>query len=290
MKNRNFEIKNYKNCIIDETGQTFIDCLDKTSQGTFIVPDGVKIIETQAFENCMFDEIILPETVVSIFDSAFFKCENLRKINIPSKVEVINDSVFFGCVSLEKINLNNNIQVISTHAFENCKSLKKIIFSKSLHTIFDNAFANCTSLKEIKFPHDIRLIGAFAFENCTKLEKVEFPDYRLSNIRSFAFKNCKSLKEIKLPNSLSFLGSGVFNGTSITQIHIPPVMDLKDDFISGMPQTKVYISECLILEHPDLFKDFEGTVVMSDSIDSLLRSNISLSEINKIAKQLNIDR
>ena len=49
------------------------------------------------------DNIVLPDSVTSIGDGAFYKCTNLQSINIPGSVTYIGDKAFEGCESLQAI-------------------------------------------------------------------------------------------------------------------------------------------------------------------------------------------
>ncbi|MBP5487070.1 MAG: leucine-rich repeat protein, partial [Bacteroidales bacterium] len=70
---------------------------------TYVVPDNVKNIMCQAFENATFGGVVLPEGLETIYDYAFTWCTNLKEVTIPANVETICFKAFYQCYSMEKI-------------------------------------------------------------------------------------------------------------------------------------------------------------------------------------------
>ena len=64
------------------------------------MPEGVKSIGNNAFENCVnLEEVELPDTLENIGSEAFVNCINLKKIQYGKKVDV-DKTAFAGCKSL----------------------------------------------------------------------------------------------------------------------------------------------------------------------------------------------
>lgn len=61
------------------------------------------IIEDEAFLRCDLINIIIPDSVTSIGDSAFYSCTNLISVIIPDGVTSIGDSAFYYCTSLTSV-------------------------------------------------------------------------------------------------------------------------------------------------------------------------------------------
>ena len=63
---------------------------------TLIIPDGVKVIGKNAFiDNTDIEEVILPESLVSIEDYAFAGCTGLKKIKFPQGLKKIGPFFIF---------------------------------------------------------------------------------------------------------------------------------------------------------------------------------------------------
>lgn len=80
-------------------------------EGKIIIPsehNGRKVtaIAKNGFKNCMLTEIVLPNTLTTIYAGAFSKCTNLKSITIPKSVTCIRYNAFFDS-GLEKASFEN---------------------------------------------------------------------------------------------------------------------------------------------------------------------------------------
>lgn len=55
---------------------------------------GVKIIKGSAFFHTRFKRLIIPEGVISIGNSAFLECSQLKYVELPSSLKSIGDNAF----------------------------------------------------------------------------------------------------------------------------------------------------------------------------------------------------
>ncbi|MBQ7504844.1 MAG: leucine-rich repeat domain-containing protein [Ruminococcus sp.] len=88
----------------------------------------------------------IPNSVQSIYSSAFLYCTNLQSIIIPSSVIDINNYAFQSCSSLTSITIPNSITSLPMQAFANCTNLKSVTIPASVTGIGTNAFNNCPNL------------------------------------------------------------------------------------------------------------------------------------------------
>lgn len=102
-------------------------------------------IENYSFFNTNINEIILPEHLDFIPQSAFEGCSNLDYVNIPQNTKSINNNAFKNCSSLKSVLLNNYI-TIQSNAFSGCISLECISNANNIISIGRNAFNNCENL------------------------------------------------------------------------------------------------------------------------------------------------
>ncbi len=134
-----FSCPNLKSIVIDENNQMYssnsgvVFNKDKDvlvlcpcgKQGEYIVPDSVTSIGNSAFYRCRsLTSITIPDSVTSIGDSAFAYCNPLSSVTIPKSVTNIGYGAFSGCDSLtiycikgsyaERYAQNNKIPFIST--------------------------------------------------------------------------------------------------------------------------------------------------------------------------------
>ena len=64
------------------------------------IPDGVTVIEEGAFAMCDVTEAAIPDTVTCIGGYAFFCCDGLKTVTIPASVTEIGEAAFLGCSGL----------------------------------------------------------------------------------------------------------------------------------------------------------------------------------------------
>ena len=82
---------------------------------------------------------------------------------IPESVTSIGDSAFEGCYELTSVTLPAGITVIGGHAFSYCQGLTDIIIPDGVISIGDGAFYECSGLKSIMIPKSVSSIGNYTF-------------------------------------------------------------------------------------------------------------------------------
>lgn len=95
-------------------------------------------------------------------------CTGLESVTIPNSVISIGNSAFECCTELISVILPNSITTIRHCAFESCKKLKSIVIPNSVDFIGEYTFADCTELTSITIPASIISIGEYIFEGCRK--------------------------------------------------------------------------------------------------------------------------
>lgn len=112
------------------------------------IPEGVVEIEeelvgaTSLNPNTTIEEIIIPEGVKKIGQSAFANCRQLKKVHFPKSLIEIGDNAFENCELLEEIVLPKGLRIVGGYAFAGCRNLKKIeVPSKA--DCFVGAFMGC---------------------------------------------------------------------------------------------------------------------------------------------------
>lgn len=123
-----------------------------------------KMIVSGAFKNNdTAENVIIPNTVELIENSAFYGCKQLKFIVIPDSVKLIGDSAFQNCPNLEYVIIGNGCTSIGDICFKGCEKLKAVQLGTSVKTIGDGAFYDCPSLKNITIPASVEDFGEYAF-------------------------------------------------------------------------------------------------------------------------------
>lgn len=86
----------------------------------------LKLQSFNCFGNKKLITVLLPNTLTSIGQSAFYSCSNLTEIHLPASLTSIGDSAFRCCDNLTEINFPDNLTSVGIYAFWNCYSLTKV--------------------------------------------------------------------------------------------------------------------------------------------------------------------
>jgi hypothetical protein len=95
----------------------------------------------------------------------------LAKAVIPDSMTSIGENAFFGCESLTSITIPNGVTNIDENVFRNCESLTSITIPDSVTSIGRNAFAKCHNLISITIPKGLDITKA-ALPKRTKIIKI----------------------------------------------------------------------------------------------------------------------
>ena len=189
-----------------------------------VIPNSVISIRDFAFYGCFsLTSVTIPNSVTSIGNSAFYQCKSLTSVIIPNSVTNIGNGAFNYCSSLTSITIPNNVTSIRDYTFSHCSGLTSVVIPNSVTSIDYSAFQCCTSLTSITIPDSVTSIGGGAFQYCSKLTSVTIGN-GVTSIGYYAFYYCPSLISINVdvnnPNYFSVDGV-LFNKNETTIIQYP---------------------------------------------------------------------
>ena len=225
----------YRSSIVVESGNAIYDSRENCNA----------IIETAT--NTLIlgcQNTIIPNTVTSIGDAAFYGCVSITSITIPRSVTSIGDYAFIYCSSLTSITIPESVITIGRYAFEgttwyNSKEDGVIYIGKVLYkykgempantsldiidgtlSISSEAFNGCSNLVSITIPESVTSIGDWAFSDCSSLTSATIGN-SVTSIGEHTFSWCSSLLSITIPNNVTSIGHCAFyNCSSLTDITI----------------------------------------------------------------------
>lgn len=190
--------------------------------GDVVIPDGVTSIGDSAFYDfCGLKKVtsvIIPGSVTSIGGSAFSYCSSLTSVAIPESVRSIGDRAFCSCSSLTSVTIPESVRRIGYGAFEYCRSLASITIPENVRTINNSAFQDCSSLKRVTISGNVTTIDFNAFQNCTSLTDVTIPE-GVTKIGDEAFSGCSRLTNITIPESVEDIGYGAFERCGLQTVY-----------------------------------------------------------------------
>ena len=184
--------------------------------------------------------LVIPDDVTSIGNSAFSGCSGLTSVTIPNSVTSIGGGAFSGCSGLTSVTIPNSVTSIGSGAFSGCSSLTavhitdlsawckidfeyfeyyKFPFSDAYHL-----YLNGEEITNLVIPDDVTRINRAAFSHCY-LTSVTIPN-SIKSIGIHAFSGCSSLTNIRIEDGDESIymvydhGEGVFNRCPIETLYI----------------------------------------------------------------------
>lgn len=112
----------------------------------------VTAIPNSAFQGCigLSGTLLIPESVISIGNSAFDNCNSLTSLFLGNSVASIGDAAFSNCTGLtDSLDIPNSVTSIGNSAFSGCNGLSTLTIGNHVTTIGNSAFANCVNIMEI---------------------------------------------------------------------------------------------------------------------------------------------
>lgn len=230
------------------------------SEGTTIVPDGVKVISSCAFYGSKIKKIKLPSSLETIERGAFMCCKELKKLVIPGSVRKIHYEILMDS-GVEEVIVENGVENIPQSAFYGCQKLRYVSLPESLKEFgrYGAVFVDCPELVRVDVDKDNEyyysngqvlvdkrtktIIDGWGTEICNA---ADFPKELLpTRIGNGAFRKHSLLRYVILPATIESVGDGAFSGCkSLRQLNchavVPPVLGkdvFKLDEVNGIVLT-----------------------------------------------------
>lgn len=195
-------------------------------------------IGEEAFKaDYMLKTLILPYTIQTIGNSAFFDCVggeygelgltniNVRNSNglitentLPTSLKTIGEHAFYRTPHLTNLAIPEGVTTIGMSAFSE-SGITSIVIPSSVTSIGSAAFAY-SSIVNVDINANITEIPDSMFYICANLASVELPN-TVKTIGNYAFNECPNLATINMPNSLETIGAFAFYGCALNNIQMP---------------------------------------------------------------------
>lgn len=138
-----------------------------------IFPDGLESIGDSAFYNCSLRDVILPASCTKLEDGyQFADNRELRRAYLPEGIETLPPGIFSKCINLREIAIPSTVKHISAYALNECRALGQLTLPPHLETISERSLFALDYLKELSFPASLRLIDISACCYLTELQNI----------------------------------------------------------------------------------------------------------------------
>ncbi len=220
----------------------------------------VNSIGDDAFKNSSVTSVLIPNSVTSIGESAFYNCASLVNVKLSNKLTSI-DALAFSHTAIESIFIPKTLTECDYTFYDYCRgpfaycdyltsatfeegtktipsyvlastAIEEVTIPDSVTVISKNAFVNCTNLKSLDLSDSLKSIGQEAFKNCVSLSEIVLPD-SVTSVGQEAFYDCTSVESIQLSNELTSIDALAFSHTAIESIEIPKTLTECDYTYSG---------------------------------------------------------
>jgi hypothetical protein len=179
--------------------------------------------------------VTIPSTInglpVTSIAYGAFQASILTSVIIPGSITSIGDDAFYICTNLTSVTISNGVTSIGISSFANCSRLSGVAIPASVTSIGVNEFAGCTSLTNISVDASN---PAYSSLNGVLFDKaqatlVQFPgglggSYTIPNgvtsIGYSAFVESR-LTSVTIPGSVTSIGETAFQYSSLTSVTIP---------------------------------------------------------------------
>ncbi len=188
--------------------------------------EGVTTISADTFRNyvsseigfCYYKELetlILPETLTTIGDSAFYQT-GVIDIVITGNNVVIGDNAFYGSDRLKNLSLSGG--EIGRYAFFNCPALTSVTLGEGVTMIGNYAFSGCTNLVSLEIPDSVTEYNNDMIYGCTNLKRLVIgggydPESRYT-YSAFYIGAGSRLQYIEFREGVTMTGFGLFENSS----------------------------------------------------------------------------
>jgi uncharacterized repeat protein (TIGR02543 family) len=206
---------------------------DLTCAGAVVIPNGVTSIAASAFsrlgktptEQARITSVSIPNSVITIGESAFRDCRNATSLTIGTAVTSIGNDAFNNYIGLTTLVIPGSVQTIGDRAFANV-NFTTLTLNEGLLTVGDSAFLG-NKLVTLAIPNSVTTISTeAAFAGWGYIETLTLGS-GLTTIGNRTFEGIGRLQSLTIPRGVTTLGTNAFRdypqstytycGTSLTQ-------------------------------------------------------------------------
>ena len=220
-----------------------------------IIPDNIRYICNNAFQNCDILKIEFTGKTKEIGDYAFDLCCNLTVINGLDKIKEIGVGGF-SRIGIEELVVPADIETIRMSGFSGNTNLKTLHIQGSDTYLSENVFSGCTNLTEVTIPADnfyyvsggqipLGFYCPSTFEKCSNIKTITFTKGETGIMRDWGDITvgtdrpetnityyCRdSLEKVIFEDGITYIGAKTCQGCkNLTDISLPSTLEKIGDY------------------------------------------------------------
>ena len=261
----------------------FFECSGLTS---------VNISDIEAWCNIQFSDFAANPLYYA--HNLYINDELLKELIIPNSITTIGESAFYGCTCLTSVIIPNSVTNIGDRAFCDCRSLISVTIPNSVTSIGIAAFWGCRGLTSVTIPNSVTSIGDWAFLGCRGLEYIissastpptisssTFPSGVVVYVQNTSVDTYKSAAYWTNLDIKALCGAEIANApTSVVLDWFHVIWDMDNNYISscgilGGEQQTGNVLEYIGLEPNNEYKDVP--IVLTSNTGEIDTVNISFT-------------
>lgn len=223
--NKNYSSDNY-GALFNKAKTKLIQYPTGNTRTSYIVPDSVIDIGKTAFFKCTYlKSIAIGNSVASIEKTSLNRLDNLQAVTVDAENKYYSSDdcgVLFDKNKTmlikyptgnkrESYTVPNSVTTIVEGAFD-CQNLTSVIIPNGVKFIGDYAFCSI-NITSVIIPESVTNIGSNAFSGCNNLTNVIIRS-QSTGINDYAFAYCNSLEYLHIPSGVTAIGENILYDSS----------------------------------------------------------------------------
>lgn len=221
-----FEEQEYKVTTIGRSAFMFNSTLKSVS----FIEGNLTTVEAWAFGGSGITSMVLPDTVISVGDMAFYQCDSLTTLTLNEGLQFIGSRIIDRCPNLDSLSVPKSISSIEVDSLSNYSNLQMeiTIESGSKFTLEDHVLYDLTDSGDAKIVAIIGVADKITIKNVTTIPDTDaltsnamwayshvntiIISEGVTYIGTSAFRGVNTLHEVRIPSTVTSIGLSAFSG------------------------------------------------------------------------------